>query len=237
MTIFRNPAVLLASALSVTGCIVPGPAYQQQPGYGASRGYDDQYNYTYYPSYGVYFDPLAALWYWSEGGNWLYGPSLPYYYPSRPSGGVTIVLDSRQPYTRHDYVVEHYGGPPANSHYGRGPGGGRPWHGPPGDGGNGHGPPGDDGNGHGHGPPGNGGNGNGHGPPGDRGNGHGPPGDGGNGHGPPSGNGRGPGGNGPPGHGGDRGPPPRHGRPHDRQNEPRDQGEERDRHYHDGNQD
>lgn len=68
-----------------------------------------KHKYVYYGEHDIYFEPERKTYYWRTDGRWESGTILPA--ASRgyvTSGGMTIELDTEQPYTRHDYVVTKY---------------------------------------------------------------------------------------------------------------------------------
>lgn len=68
-----------------------------------------KHQYVYYGEHDIYFAPERKTYYWRTDGRWESGTTLPA--ASRTfvtSGGMTIELDTEQPYTRQDYVVTRY---------------------------------------------------------------------------------------------------------------------------------
>ncbi|HKY91643.1 MAG TPA: hypothetical protein VJM11_11420 [Nevskiaceae bacterium] len=66
--------------------------------------------YTYYPSYQIYFEPTAHTWYWRDtSGVWKSGETLPAYLEQFTTNGVMLELATDQPYTQHATVTARYG--------------------------------------------------------------------------------------------------------------------------------
>lgn len=68
-----------------------------------------KHQYVYYGEHDIYFAPERKTYYWLADGRWESGTTLPE--ASRAfvtSGGMTIELDTEQPYTRQDYVATKY---------------------------------------------------------------------------------------------------------------------------------
>lgn len=102
-------AVFLALGVA---CAFPAAAGGPPP-WAPAHGWRAKHHYTYYPEGEIYYAPESRVWFWLDGGNWRSGVSLPVDFQGYVrTGGVSIELDADQPYVRHDYVIEHYGGRP-----------------------------------------------------------------------------------------------------------------------------
>lgn len=65
--------------------------------------------YVYYGEHDIYFAPERKTYYWRNGERWESGTTLPPASRSFVTGnGMTIELDTEQPYTRQEYVVTKY---------------------------------------------------------------------------------------------------------------------------------
>lgn len=60
------------------------------------------YSYVYYPDAEVYYYPQRRVYYWNDRGTWRSGSRAPSTFVLR--AGVTINLDSPEPYRHHDQV-------------------------------------------------------------------------------------------------------------------------------------
>jgi hypothetical protein len=114
-----NLSLLFAMALSATPlatALADPPPWAPAHGYRAKHD-AVRYEYHYYPSYEVYYEPSRSLWFWFDDGDWHLGPRLPIVYaPVHFRNHVTVELDSPDPYFRHAYVVEKYGGKQGKRH-------------------------------------------------------------------------------------------------------------------------
>lgn len=105
--ILLSAVALVAGVAGQTAAQAAPPPWAPAHGY---RAHQQQYSYTYYPARQIYYAPETRMWYWLSGNDWRYGARLPREYRAYVTGGgVSIVLDTDRPYSRHDYVVEHYG--------------------------------------------------------------------------------------------------------------------------------
>jgi hypothetical protein len=111
-------ALLAASLLSAAGCartavvIGDGPGYKAQnkggpPPWAPAHGYRAKHKYRYYPGAQVYFDVGRNLYFYSSGGQWRVGASL----PAMSVGlGEYVVLEmgTDKPYEHHGDVMRKY---------------------------------------------------------------------------------------------------------------------------------
>jgi hypothetical protein len=66
-------------------------------------------HYVYYRDHDIYYAPDTRTYYWTAGGSWHWGDTLPEVWRGDvQSGGIEIDLDTDRPYERHDYVVSKY---------------------------------------------------------------------------------------------------------------------------------
>ena len=78
------------------------------PAHGWRAKHTKRYYYYYYPSQQVYYSPVKNGYYYLNGSNWVYGPSVP---ASIQLGNkVRIELGTPTPYTQHTYVIQQYPG-------------------------------------------------------------------------------------------------------------------------------
>jgi len=99
-------SVLGATALLVAaGCVYESrPAPPPPPPPAADVGYD----YYYYPDQEVYFYPATGVYFWVGGGVWHSGPRLPSTIVIRPEARVSVRLNTRVPYERHEEIRARY---------------------------------------------------------------------------------------------------------------------------------
>lgn len=68
-----------------------------------------KHEYVYYGDHEIYFRPETKTYYWRDGERWESGTILPPASRAFVTGnGMTIELDTEQPYTRQEYVVTQY---------------------------------------------------------------------------------------------------------------------------------
>lgn len=102
---------LLALLLPLAFVATAGLVCAKPPSWAPAHGYRAKHAYVYYPNGEVYYAPDRHLWFWLSGNGWQAGVSLPLALRAYVRvGGVNISLDASQPYRRHTYVTEHYGG-------------------------------------------------------------------------------------------------------------------------------
>ena len=66
-------------------------------------------HYVYYSDHDIYYAPDSRTYYWTAGGSWHWGDTLPEVLRGDiDRGGIEIDLDTDRPFERHDYVVAHY---------------------------------------------------------------------------------------------------------------------------------
>jgi hypothetical protein len=66
-------------------------------------------HYVYYRDHDIYYAPDTRTYYWTAGGSWHWGDTLPEAWRRDVErGGIEIELDTDRPYERHDYVVSRY---------------------------------------------------------------------------------------------------------------------------------
>src|SRR5882724_9065244 len=97
------PLVSAAALVTLTGCYEERPYYRSGPPV-AVEGYD----YYYYPDEEVYFYPSTGVYFWSGGGGWHSGRRLPRTVVVHPESRVTVRLNTRVPYERHEEIRTRY---------------------------------------------------------------------------------------------------------------------------------
>lgn len=112
---------LLFAAVLATAPLAPvladPPPWAPAHGYRAKHANAVKYEYKYYPSYEVYYEPSRSLWFWFDDGDWRFGTRLPITYaPVHFRDHVTVVLDSPDPYFSHAHVVDRHGGKKGRHH-------------------------------------------------------------------------------------------------------------------------
>lgn len=117
MSLAQRMTRIATLSLALCATALPGISQADPPPWAPAHGYRAKHEYIYYPSHQIYYEPARSLWFWLDGGDWRFGVDLPVYYRQYTRGGVTVVLDAERPYERHDYVVEHYGGPRRVEHH------------------------------------------------------------------------------------------------------------------------
>jgi hypothetical protein len=97
--------LIKSAALAIAIAAAAQPALAEEHGVTIGR-----HHFVYYRNHDIYYAPESNTYYWQTNGTWQSGPMLP---PEDrayiASGGVDIELDTAIPYTRHEYVVQHYG--------------------------------------------------------------------------------------------------------------------------------
>ena len=112
-------SLLFATVLAATPLT---PVLADPPPWAPAHGYRAKhdvvrYEYDYYPSYEVYYEPSRSLWFWFDDGDWHFGSRLPIMYtPVHFRDHVRVELNSPDPYFDHTYVVERYGGRKGKQH-------------------------------------------------------------------------------------------------------------------------
>ena len=109
-------ALLLTAALGISANPAQADPPPWAPAHGRRAKEARAYEYTYYPAQQVYYSPQEQVWFWMDGGNWQVGVSLPTRHRVQSGTGVSIALESRQPYVQHVYVEEQYGRPWREKH-------------------------------------------------------------------------------------------------------------------------
>lgn len=121
--------ILCAVALALSGCVDHygvkieggkkhhngGTVHAPPPGKGngpppwaPAHGRRAKYEYRYYPSHSVYFEPTRSVWFYLDGGSWSMGASLPATIAVGSSTWVTLEMDVDKPHTHHQSVVKKY---------------------------------------------------------------------------------------------------------------------------------
>jgi hypothetical protein len=115
----KQPVLFSAAAL-LLGLAVAIPAHASPPPWAPAHGHRAkqvrEYHYVYYPAQQVYYAPATGSWFWMSGDNWQVGVNLPTRYQAYIVDGVSLTLQTSQPYVRHVYVEEHYGRPWREKH-------------------------------------------------------------------------------------------------------------------------
>ena len=97
--------LIKSAALALAIAAAAQPALAEEHGVIVGR-----HHFVFYRDHDIYFAPESNTYYWMNNGRWMSGPALP---PEDrryiTSGGVDIELDTDVPYTRHEYVMSHYG--------------------------------------------------------------------------------------------------------------------------------
>ena len=97
--------VLVIAAVSLQGCYKSNLGVKKSPpshapAYGRRAQDVVFYNYTYYPSYGIYFDPVRNVYFYQSNKSWVTAAKLPHAY-RKLGKGVKIKVDNKKPYLKH----------------------------------------------------------------------------------------------------------------------------------------
>lgn len=96
------PVVVVPAPPPVVVAPAPPPPPPPQPRVVVPQGY---VQYTYYPAWNVYLDPISGL-YWSlQGGTWFLGNLPPHLHYERLGHGYVVIGEEGRPWRRH-----HHGG-------------------------------------------------------------------------------------------------------------------------------
>lgn len=97
---------LIIFTFAISSLLLIGCNEQQAPGTAPGPAVNASYSYEYYPDAEVYFQPQGQVYYWSEGGTWRSGASVPQNIVL--GSHVTVNLDSPEPSKHHDEVKAKY---------------------------------------------------------------------------------------------------------------------------------
>jgi hypothetical protein len=78
------------------------------PPHAPAHGYRAKYEYRYFPTNKLYFDPQRKLYFYLDGDSWKVGASLPSGMSLSVENYVTLVMDTDKPYTQHDVHSHKY---------------------------------------------------------------------------------------------------------------------------------
>ena len=78
------------------------------PAHAPAHGYRAKHKYRYYPDSSVYHDTERGLYFYSKGGSWEVGASLPHNFQVELGESVSLELDTDRPYTYHTDHVKQY---------------------------------------------------------------------------------------------------------------------------------
>jgi len=104
-------SVIAAVLLVTTGC--PNPAFLRgghpvfiddrpgPPAHAKAHGRRGKFNYHYYPTAEVYFDPGRSLYFYYSSGTWLARATLPTTIVISHGSYVSLDLDTGKPYLNH----------------------------------------------------------------------------------------------------------------------------------------
>jgi hypothetical protein len=98
------PLVSAASLAMLVGCYEERPYPPPPPPPAAAEGYD----YYYYPDEEVYFYPVTGVFFWYGGGGWHSGRRLPPTIVLHEQTRVSVRLNTRVPYERHEEIRARY---------------------------------------------------------------------------------------------------------------------------------
>ena len=111
MRFFITLLVLLA-LLAVPGCGLkiarvhtPVAVKKAPPGNAYGLKKNKQFQYEYYPSVEVYFDPQRKLYFWHAKAYWGVGKRLPSTYRLDRKERTLVSLDTKLPYREHEKVM------------------------------------------------------------------------------------------------------------------------------------
>jgi hypothetical protein len=99
----------------------PGPGHGPPP-WAPAHGHRAKHKYRYYPSYGVYFEPVRNVWFYLEGANWRVGAQLPGSIHLGSATYISLEMDVGKPYLYHGEVVKKH---PPKKHKKKGKGKGK----------------------------------------------------------------------------------------------------------------
>jgi hypothetical protein len=80
------------------------PPWAPAHGYRAKQA--KRYYYYYYPAQQVYYSPVRNGYYYLNGSNWVFGPTVPA--AIQLGNKVRIELGTPIPYSQHTYVIQQY---------------------------------------------------------------------------------------------------------------------------------
>ncbi len=78
------------------------------PPWAPAHGFRRHHVYYYYPGTNVYFRPEDRVWFYLEGRDWRFGPSLPTNLRVDFDHSVSLTMDADKPHQFHDKVQAYY---------------------------------------------------------------------------------------------------------------------------------
>jgi hypothetical protein len=78
------------------------------PPHAPAHGYRAKYEYRYFPTNRVYFDPHRKLYFYLKGDSWKVAASLPRGISFTVENYVTLAMDTDKPYTQHEAHSRKY---------------------------------------------------------------------------------------------------------------------------------